>query len=243
MGVFDNVGNFLFGNAGSAVSDAQKRQQGINTDYASQITKAMSPFASLSNLGQTQNLQQGYISGLSGLDTDQYKVAAPTYDTSTATNAEIQAAVDPNVAYQQEAAKNALESSAAGRGGLFSSGLGKSVATSAEQLGAQAWNQAKADVTAEKDRQNQIAANQFGTNTSAGTYNLGMDQTGVNALGQAYNTMLEPLSAVSQGQMDLANTLYGANAGLNQQQLQSQAANRGYFGDLLGAGVRLFGGK
>lgn len=243
MGVFNTAGNFLFGTAGNAVSDATKRQRGINQNYQNQVFGALEPYNALTDVGQTQQLQQDYVSGLTGLNPSEYKVNAPTYDTSSATDAEIQAAIDPNVKYQQEAAIDALESTAAGKGGLFSSGLGKDVATTTEELNAKAYNKAKQDVIAEKNRQNQIASNQFNANTTAGTYNLGLDQTGVNATGQAYNTMMQPLETKTQTLFDLANTQYGANTGLSQQQLQSQAANRGYFGDLLGGAIKIFGKK
>lgn len=239
--------DFLFGTASNAGSDAAKRQNTYNQQYQSAVTSALSPYQQLSNVGQTQDLQQKYVQGLSGLNTDQYKVNAPTYDTTSVSDAEVQSLIDPNVEYQKQSAREALESSGAGRGGLFSSGLGKSVATSDEQLSAQAYDNAYNKALSEKNRQNAIKQQQFGTNSSAGTYNLGMDTTGINATGTAYNTMMEPLGTFSQGLMDMAGTQYGANTGLSQQQLQLQGQDIGMFNKLLGAGVDFagsyFGGK
>ena len=238
---------FLFGKAGDAYSDAAARQGAYNTQYQNAVTDALSPYKTLSDTGRTKSLQDSYINSLTGLNTAQYKTAAPMYDTSSATESEIQAAIDPAVAYQKEEARKGLEATAAGKGGLFSTGLGKSVATSDEQLSAQARAKAKEDVIAEKNRLNSIKQQQFGSNMQAGTYNLGLDTTGSQALGQAYNTMMEPLGTYSQGLMDLAGTQYGANTGLSQQGMQMQGADTGYFGPLLGAGSQMassyFGSK
>lgn len=239
--------DWLFGTADTAYSDAAKRQQQYNQQYQGAVTQALQPYQELSNVGQTKDLQQQYVQGLSGLDTDQYKVSAPTYDTSSVSDTDVQALIDPNVEYQKKSARESLESSAAGKGGLFSSGLGKSVATSDEQLSAQAYNDAYNKALAEKNRQNTIKQQQFGTNTSAGTYNLGLDTTGINAAGQAYQTMMEPLGTYSQGLMDMAGTQYGAQTGLSQQGMQMQGADTGMFNTLLGAGANFagsyFGGK
>lgn len=239
--------DFLFGTADDAYSDAAKRQEEYNKQYQSSVTQALSPYQTLSDVGQTKDLQQQYISSLTGLNPSQYKTEAPTYDMSSATEAEIQAQIDPAVAYQKEEARKGLEATAAGKGGLFSSGLGKSVATSDEQLSAQARAKAQADVIAEKNRLNQIRQQQFGSGMQAGTYNLGLDTTGSQALGTAYGTMMEPLGIYSQGLMDMAGTQYGAQTGLSQQGMQIQGADTGYFGTLLGAGSQVagsyFGGK
>ena len=239
--------DWLWGTSDTAYSDAAKRQQQYNQQYQGAVTQALQPYQELSNVGQTKDLQQQYVQGLSGLNTDQYKVSAPTYDTSSVSDTDVQALIDPNVEYLKKSARESLESSVAGKGGLFSSGLGKSVATSDEQLSAQAYNDAYNKALAEKNRQNTIKQQQFGTNTSAGTYNLGLDTTGINAAGQAYQTMMEPLGTYSQGLMDMAGTQYGAQTGLSQQGMQMQGADTGMFNTLLGAGANFagsyFGGK
>lgn len=232
---------WLFGTADTAYSDAADRQREYNATYQSQVAQALEPYKQLGNVGQTQNLQQQYISGLTGLNPSQYKVEAPTYDTSSVSDTDVRGLIDPNVAYQKKSAREALESSAAGKGGLFSSGLGKSVATSDEQLSAQAYQSAYDKALAEKNRQNMIKQQQFGTNTATGTYNLGMDTSGVNAAGQAYNTMMEPLGTYSQGLMDMAGTQYGANTGISQQGMQMQGADTGMFNTLLDAGANFAG--
>lgn len=233
--------NWLFGTADTAGSDAAKRQKGYNATYQGKISEALQPYETLSDVNQTKDLQQQYVQGLSGLNTDQYKVSAPTYDTSSVSDTDVQSLIDPNVKYQKQSAREALESSAAGKGGLFSSGLGKSVATSDEELSAKAYNDAYNKALAEKNRQNTIAQQQFGTNTAAGTYNLGMDTTGINAAGTAYNSMLQPLETVTQGKMDAAGTQYGADTGLSQQQMQLQGQDTGMFNTLLASGANFAG--
>lgn len=232
---------WMFGTADDAYSDAAARQDEYNRQYQRSVNKALQPYNELTNVDQTKALQQEYVGGLTNLNTDQYKVTAPTYDTSSVSDTDVQSLIDPNVEYQKKSARESLESSAAGKGGLFSSGLGKSVATSDEQLSAQAYNDAYNKALAEKNRQNQIAQTQFGTNTAAGTYNLGMDTTGINAAGTAYQTMMEPLNTTTQAQIDMAGTQYGANTGLSQQGMQMQGADTGMLNTLLGAGANFAG--
>lgn len=239
--------DWLFGTADTAYDDAKKRQQGYNETYQGTVKQALQPYEQLMDAGKTKQLQNDYVGGLSNLDTTQYKVGAPTYDTSSVSDADVQALIDPNVAYQKESARRALESSAAGKGGLFSSGLGKQVATSDEQLSAQAYQSAYDKALAEKNRQNTIKQQQFGTDTTAGTYNLGMDTTGLNAKGTGYQTMMEPMGVYAQGMMDMAGTQYGADTGMSQQGMQVQGADTGMFGKILGAGANFltskYGGK
>ena len=239
--------DFMFGTADTAYKDAKKRQQGYNETYQGTVKQALQPYEQLMDAGKTKQLQDDYVGGLSNLDTAQYKVGAPTYDTSSVGDADVQALIDPNVAYQKESARRALESSAAGKGGLFSSGLGKQVATSDEQLSAQAYQSAYDKALAEKNRQNTIKQQQFGTDTTAGTYNLGMDTTGLNAKGTGYQTMMEPMGVYAQGMMDMAGTQYGADTGMSQQGMQIQGADTGMFSKLLGTGANFltskYGGK
>lgn len=232
--------DFMFGTADRAYSDTATRQKGYDTEYATSITEALQPYQDLTDPVRAKQLQDEYISGLTGLDTNKYKVATPTYDTSKVTSDEVQAMLDPKVKYQKEKAIDALESTAAGEGGLFSSGLGKEAATTSEELDAQNWETGFNRVLAEKNRQNQIKQQQFGTGTAAGTYNLGLDTTGINAKGTGFNALMEPQSTVTQGMMDLAGTKYGANTGISQQGMQVQGADTGYFGDILSGAVTGF---
>lgn len=247
MGVFDKASNFLFGTADNAYSDARDRQNAYNTEYQNSVNAALNPYKTLSDVGQAKSLQQQYINGLTGLNASQYKTTAPTLDVSSVSDADVKALIDPNVEYQKQSAQKALATSAAGKSGLFSSGFGKSVATSDEQLSAQAYNDAYNKALNEKNRQTQLANSSFANAMQAGQYNLGMDTANTNALGQAYNTTMEPLNAYAQGSMDLAGTLYGAKTGLSQQGMQMQGADTGYFAPLLGAGSSMassyFGSK
>ena len=77
--------DLLFGTSGSAVSDAQKKQQGINAQYQEAIASAIDPYKQLTDPEQTKALQQGLVSGLSGLGTDQYKTQAAQLQTSWGT--------------------------------------------------------------------------------------------------------------------------------------------------------------
>lgn len=232
----------IFGTAGDAIPEAMTRQEAINKQYQDAASGALSPYAELGNFGRLSQLQQDYLSNLTNMDTDQYKVTNPILDRSNPL-ANVQQYIDPNVAYQQEAATKALESTAAGKGGLFSSGLGKQVATTNEQLAAQAYNDAYNKALNEANRQNQLTQTGFSNQMQAGQYNFGLDQAGTGALGTAYNTVLDPFNTYSQGLFDIAGTQYGAETGLNQQALQAKAADKGIFGEVLGVVGSLYGGS
>ena len=50
---------------------------------------------------------------------------------------------------------------------------------------------------------------------------------------------MDPINTRAQGMMDMAGTMYGSQSGMNQQQMQGQMADTGYFGDILGAGAKI----
>ena len=231
--------DILFGTSGSAVSDAQKKQQGINEQYQGAITSAIDPYKQLTNAQQTQELQQGLVGGLTGLDTDQYKTQAAQLQTGDILGS-VEGYLDPSIAYQQQQAQNGVESSAAGRGGLFSGAVGQEIADKTRSIAEQGWGQAYDRANAAQQTANQTALQQQQAQQSAGQYNLGMDTSKLGAQEQAYNTMLEPMGAYSQALMDTAGTMYGSQTGLNQQALQAQAADKGYFSDILGAAAKIW---
>lgn len=232
--------DILFGTSGSAVSDAQKKQQGINERYQGAITSAIDPYKQLTNAQQTQDLQQGLVGGLTGLDTDQYKSQAAQLQSGDVLN-DVSGYLDPSIEYQQQQAQKGVEASAAGRGGLFSGAVGQEIADKTRSIAEQGWGQAYDRANAAQQTANQTALQQQQAQQSAGQYNLGMDTSKLGVQEQAYNTMLEPMGAYSQALMDTAGTMYGSQTGLNQQALQAQAADKGYFSDILGTGAKLLG--
>lgn len=231
--------DILFGTSGSAVSDAQKKQQGINEQYQSAITSAIDPYKQLTNAQQTQELQQGLVGGLTGLNADQYKAQAAQLQGGDVLGG-VENYLDPSIAYQQQQAQKVVESSAAGRGGLFSGAVGQEIADKTRSIAEQGWGQAYDRANAAQQTANQTALQQQQAQQSAGQYNLGMDTSKLDAQEQAYNTMLEPMGAYSQALMDTAGTMYGSQTGLNQQALQAQAADKGYFSDILGTAAKIW---
>lgn len=231
--------DILFGTSGSAVSDAQKKQQGINEQYQGAITSAIDPYKQLTNAQQTQELQQGLVGGLTGLNTDQYKSQAAQLQGGDVLN-DVAGYLGPSIEYQQQQAQKGVESSAAGRGGLFSGAVGQEIADKTRSIAEQGWGQAYDRANAAQQTANQTALQQQQAQQSAGQYNLGMDTSKLGAQEQAYNTMLEPMGAYSQALMDTAGTMYGSQTGLNQQALQAQAADKGYFSDILGTAAKIW---
>lgn len=242
MGWFDSAmsgtKDFLFGTSGDAISDAKGRQAGYDTEYQGSINKALQPYTDMADPTKAKSAMDSYVGGLQNLDTDQHKVDTAQLDTTNALG-DVSSFLDPSLDYQKEEATKAVESSQAGKGGLFSGAAGQSISNATQKIAEQGWSDAYARANAAKAQSNALKAQQQQLGQSAGTYNLGLDTTGINAQGQAYNTLMEPISTVAQTQMDTAGTMYGSRSGMNQQQMQGQMADTGYFGDILGFGAKL----
>ena len=233
-----SFGDFLFGTSDTAISDAAGRQGKYDTEYQGNINTALTPYTEMADTGAAKGAMGAYVSGLQGLDTDQYKTTAATLDTGNALG-DVGSFLDPSIKYQQEAAQKAVESSQAGKGGLFSGAAGQSISNATQKIAEQGWGDAYTRANQSQQQANQARLQQQQAAQSAGTYNLGMDTTGIEAQGQAYQTLMEPISTVAQTQMDTAGTMYGSRSGMNQQQMQGQMADTGYFGDILGAGAKI----
>lgn len=230
--------DWMFGTSGDAISDAKTRQEGIDKTYEDKVTGALQPYDQLSDLQGATEAQKAYTSGLMNLDTDQHKTQAAQLDTGNALG-DVNHFMDPSLNYQMEQATKQVESSQAGKGGLFSGAAGKSIAGATQKIAEQGWSDAYNRANQALQQSNQAKLQQQQADQSAGTYNLGLDTTKINAAGQAYQTLMEPISTVSQGKMDMAGTMYGSQSGMSQQQMQGQLADTGYFGDLLGFGAKL----
>ena len=233
-----SFGDWLFGTSGDAISDATKRQQGLDTAYEGKVNTALAPYEQLSDLQGATEAQKAYTSGLMNMDTDQHKVQAANLNTGNALG-DVNKFMDPSLNYQMEQATKQVESSQAGKGGLFSGAAGKSIAGATQKIAEQGWSDDYNRANNALQQSNQAKLQQQQAGQSAGTYNLGLDTTGLQAKGQAYQTLMEPISTVAQGKMDMAGTMYGSQSGMSQQQMQGQLADTGYFGDLLGFGAKL----
>ena len=233
-----SFGDFLFGTSGDAISDATKRQQGIDKTYEDKVTGALQPYDQLSDLQGATEAQKAYTSGLMNMDTDQYKVQQANLNTGNALG-DVNQFMDPSLGYQMEQATKQIESSQAGKGGLFSGAAGKSIAGATQKIAEQGWSDAYSRADQALKQSNQAKLQQQQAGQSAGTYNLGLDTTGLEAKGQAYNTFMDPINTRAQGMMDMAGTIYGSQSGMNQQKMQGQMADTGYFGDMLGFGAKL----
>lgn len=230
--------DWMFGTSGDAISDATKRQTGIDTAYEDKVTGALQPYDQLSDLQGATEAQKAHTSGLMNLDTDQHKVQAANLNTGNALG-DVSSFMDPSLNYQMDQATKQVESSQAGKGGLFSGAAGKSIAGATQKIAEQGWGDAYDRANTALQQSNTAKLQQQQAGQSAGTYNLGLDTTKIGAAGQAYQTLMEPISTVAQGKMDAAGTIYGSQSGMSQQQMQGQLADTGYFGDLLGFGAKI----
>ena len=216
MAWYDAVGSFFTGDKSAeakAAYDKYMNEMGAaKTGYTGAVDTSMKPYTDLAAQGDYAGRYQDYLDSLSGLDTEQYKVTGAQTSEINPLDA-VNSYIDPNVKYQQEAARKGIEESAAGKGGLFSGATGSAIATSQEELAAKAWNEAmnKAQGVQESENQRRIA--QQTASQNAGTYNLGLDTTKTGALGTAFETAMNPLDTVTQANLSKAGTVYGADTG------------------------------
>ena len=234
--ILDPAG-ILYGASETALSDAANRQAGLNTQYSQDVNAALQPLSEMAGSVDTGGLFSQYLSKLQNYDPTQFSVDASQYTNSAPTAQQIQANLDPSINYQIQQANNATEASAAGRGGLFSGAAGQELANNARSMAETGWNNAR-DYTANQNFQNNQA--NFNNQLNASNLNNGLFSQQLQNYGQAYETGMQPLSALMQSNLDKANTLYGTQSGLNQQQMQGQFTQKGYFGDALGAIAGIF---
>jgi hypothetical protein len=238
MGMFSD---FIFGTSGNAMQDAQNRNAAIGSQYQGAISQALAPYSALSDVGGALGAQTALTGGLMAYDPRGYKVQAETMDTGDALGG-VSRFLDPSIGEQVETATEAAEASHAGQGGLFSGAAGRSIAEDARDIAERGWGAAYDRANQAQQQANAARMQQQQLRQSAGQYNMGADMAGLQAKGQALGAYMDPINAIAQGQMDLAGTRFGADAGASNMAMQAQAADRGYFGDLLGFGAKVFGG-
>ena len=234
--IWDPAG-ILFGASETALGDAKSRQDALNAQYSQSVDAALQPLANMAGSANAGGLFSQYLSKLQSYDPTQFSVDASQYTNADPTNEQIQANLDPSINYQIQQANNATEASAAGRGGLFSGAAGQELANNARSMAETGWNNAR-DYTANQNFQNNQA--NFQNRLNASNLNSGLFSQQLQNYGQAYETGMQPLSALMQSQLDKANTMYGTQSGLNQQQMQGQFTQKGYLGDVLGAIAGIF---
>lgn len=234
--------DWLFGSADDASSDAAARQQAATEAYTAGVDTAMKPYAQLTDVNKTKKLQTDYVSGLENLDTDQYRANAAQLDTGNVLG-DVSSYLDPSIDAQMKAATRSVESSQAGKGGLFSGAAGNEIASKTQEIAEQGYGDAYSRANQAQQQANAAKLQQQNATQNAGTYNLGLDTTGVNATGTALDTMMSPLGTLTQAQLDKLATVFGAESGLGQQQLQGQLSDTGHFSELLSAAATVAGSQ
>lgn len=241
MGWLTDLGNFTFGTAGSAGQDAANRQRAIMGEYQGAVSGALSPYESLSSVGQAQGAQSALLQALQGSNPMQYSVDPRAYAQSApdVSAGAVRSFLDPAMDYEMQQAQGAIEESAAGRGGLFSGAAGRELQQARQGLARTGWSNAFDRARTAGLDANAARQGTFGQLLGAGQFNSGLMAQRLGNLGSAYNTTMAPINMLAQNRMDMANTMLGAQTGLNQQQMQGQYADRGVFSDLLGAGAQI----
>jgi hypothetical protein len=240
MGILDSIGNTLFGTAGSAFSDAQRRQGGINQAYQSGVQGSLQPFQQMANPQMATGIFSDYIQSLQSANPSQFAVNAPSMGYGDPL-ANVNRFLDPSIQAQMDASAQQTQASAAGRGGLFSGAAGNEIALNTRRIAEHGFGDAYNRSVADEAARRGVTQQNFQNQLQGGMFNQGLQQQGLANQGQAYQTAMQPINTMAQGNIDLQNTLFGAQSGFNQMGMQGQFADRGIFGDLLGAGSNLLG--
>lgn len=242
--VFD-PGNVVLGTADSAISDAMKRQHGIDTEYQQQVQSALTPYQQLANGVDTSQYFRDYLSGLTGSNNQQYAVDASQYqqtapDVSAAT---VQGYLDPSINYQMDTAQSGVEASAAGKGGLFSGAAGQDISNARQAIAQQGWSDAFGRARQAGLDANSATGSNFAGLMAANQFNQGLAQQDLTNRGTAFETAMQPTSAISQANLDMANTMYSGKTGLSQQQMQGQLADTGLLANVAGGFANMFSSR
>lgn len=147
-------------------------------------------------------------------------------------------ASDPGYQFRLQQGTDAIEGSAAARGGLFSGQTGKDLAQYGQGLASQEYQNAFARDLAQKQNQGQAYGNAFGQNIAGQQAGFNQDLTGrqygsqefYNALnsdiGQKQNAFNRLSGVAGMGQSSAAMTgQMGQNSAMNQAQLAGQGAS------------------
>ena len=156
MAWYTNAGNWLFGTAGTAQKDATNRQNGITSNYTQGVEEAMQPYQQLTDVGKTQQLQGDYVAGLENLNTNQYKTGPAQLQTGNVLG-DVNKFMDPSLNFQMDQATKQVESSQAGKGGLFSGAAGNAIAQTTQNIAQQGWGDAYARANQAQQQGNQTA--------------------------------------------------------------------------------------
>lgn len=235
--------DWMFGTADTAGSDAQKRQQGITTNYQTGVNTALQPLQNIAGSADQQGLFSQYLSGLQNANPQQFSVSSPTMSAPDVSASAVSSFLDPSIDYQTAQAAQGIQASAAGQGGLFSGAVGQELATDAQNRAQMGWDNAYNKAHAAGLDTNTATQGNFSNQLAGAGFNSGLASQNLANMGTAYGTAMDPLNAVTQNQLDMQNTLFGANTGMNQQQMQGQYADQGMFDDLLNFASSFFGGK
>lgn len=212
------AGGALGGVLGFGQDDPEKKRRAAVNRYGNALTSATGEYTDaqgkvLQNYDDlwsqegVSGAKTAYTDALNGADPGQYKVdqgaGAQAY---TDAKDMAQSYLDPGIAYQQEAARKNVEESAAGQGGLYSGAAAREIAQETADIGAKGWQQAFENAAGEQTRANTTATTTQQNAISAGNYNSGLDQQGVDNMKAAYGTEREVMDIWGQGQSDLNKT-------------------------------------
>lgn len=254
-GLVNTIGGFLGGSQQASAAEEAARLQAQATREAAQLQQQqyqqtrsdLSPFReagsqAIGTLGQrlqsgafdptmqagggmqyTQNLPQYQSFGISPMQ--QYQTASQPLN--------VDVTQDPGYQFRLNQGVDAIEGSAAARGGLFSGATGKSINDYAQNLASQEYQNAYNRAAGERQNQQQAYGSAYGQHLVGQQQGFGQALQAGQLQNQAYNQGVQNELA-QQGQQ--YNQLYGV-AGLGQQaasqggQLGQQAAqNIGQYG-------------
>lgn len=238
MSILGGVSDFLFGTAGEAPGKAMARQGNINQGYKTEAFGALDPYSSMVDMGGIQSTRDILLGKQLGYAPT--NVSSPTLD-MTGAQQNVNQFLDPSMQYAMDKSRQQIEATAAGKGGLYSGATGNKVMQNAADYALKDWGNAFDRSQGELNRLNQTRGQQQGLDIDAGNFNTNQYLTDVGLNTSALGVQMEPLDTVTQGKIDVLNTMLGGDTAMNQQRLQAESANTGMFPTLLGIGANALG--
>lgn len=219
------------------MQDYQDQIAGATTRYGAGVDGVKQGYNALGGLEQTVGAQTAYQGALGDLDPTKYNVTAPTYDT-TKTLDVVNQYLDPSMDLAIKKAGDQIQSSAAGRGGLYSGATGDALSQSASDIASQYWGQAFDRAQGELNRGNAITGQQFNSDMTAGKYNLGLDEANIGLKKASYDDYMGNFDTANQLELDKLATIFGVDTQTAQAMLEAgmgEGTDGGFMNNLLGA--------
>lgn len=192
----------------AAMRDYQGAINAAQDEYVTEQNKVLSGYQDLYTPEGVKSAKESYTGALTSSDPTKYAINAGDYQSTYKDPlSSWKDYLDPSIEFQQEAARKNIEESAAGRGGLYSGAATREISTEIADIARVKGYESAYDRARQAGLDvNAITGENFARGMTAGNYNVGLEQTGIQNKGTAYGVERDLMDTVSAGQSDINKT-------------------------------------